>query len=95
MIQMRVNCVCLDVSNIKLLSIFQVSKEEFRLMSRQIMPASEVGPFVNNVYAMFDSNDDGRLDFEEFVMATSGRETGASHVDKMLWLFENVYDKVK
>lgn len=61
------------------------------------MEDQEVSLFVGNVFKMFDQNNDHRLDFFEFTLATS---TKFSMVDedpreKLEWLFENVYDKVK
>ena len=44
---------------------------------------------------MFDSNDDGVLNFEEFIMATSAKGDGAPPEEKLKWLFDNVYDKVR
>ena len=43
---------------------------------------------------IFDSNDDGLLDFEEFIMATSAKGDGSPPEEKLKWLFDNVYDKV-
>ena len=43
---------------------------------------------------MFDSNDDGVLNFEEFLMATSAKGNGAAPEEKLEWLFDHVYDKV-
>ena len=63
-------------------------------MSKQIMSEEEVTGFVDNVFKMFDSNNDAKLDFEEFILATSGKDTNSTHVDKLVWLFDNVYDKV-
>jgi hypothetical protein len=55
----------------------------------------EVDMFVSNVFKIFDANLDGLLDFEEFTLATCAKGDGASPKDKMEWLFENVYDKVR
>ena len=44
----------------------------------------------------FDCNDDGLLDFEEFLMATSAKEEEKEKEkeEKLEWLFDHVYDKV-
>ena len=42
---------------------------------------------------MFDVNGDRVLTFEEFTFATSARNFDDPK-EKLLWLFDNVYDKV-
>ena len=51
-------------------------------------------PFFYFPSQIFDSNDDGLLDFEEFLMATSAKGNGAAPEEKLEWLFDHVYDKV-
>ena len=43
---------------------------------------------------MFDLNGDHALTFEEFMFATSAQNFDNS-TDKLGWLFDNVYDRVK
>lgn len=43
---------------------------------------------------MFDSNNDGALTFDEFTIATSAKETSTID-EKLTWLFEAAFDKVK
>ncbi len=81
----------------------QISKDDFRQMSLQIVDSSEVDLFVENVFRLFDANRDRYLDFEEFTMATSTDEKGKGNkrkkvkkkpIDKLTWIYENIYDKV-
>ena len=43
---------------------------------------------------MFDLNNDHALTFEEFIFATSAKDFDNAN-QKLGWLFDNVYDKVR
>ena len=49
--------------------------------------------FCRNVFRMFDSNKDLNLTFDEFTVATTAKDS--SPAEKLAWLFDHVYDKVK
>ena len=80
----------------------QVGKEEFREIASNLIDDSEndIDAFVDNVYRMFDLNQDRSLDFGEFVVATASAQSAIGEhglgeekpFDRMTWLFENVYD---
>ena len=53
----------------------------------------EASKFTNNVFKMFDLNNDHALTFEEFIFATSAKDFDNVN-QKLGWLFDNVYDKV-
>ena len=48
---------------------------------------------MENVFKMFDLNNDQVLTFEEFIFATSTQQFNAP-TQKLAWLFDNVYDRV-
>ncbi|TRY78225.1 hypothetical protein TCAL_04247 [Tigriopus californicus] len=73
-----------------------LTRTEFRTMAEKVMQEDEIPGFLTNVFKMFDSNKDRKLDFEEFILATSIRLEGdqaEGSREKLKWLFENVYDK--
>ena len=53
----------------------------------------DVDPFVKNIFRMFDVNHDRVLTFEEFTFATTAQNFDDPK-QKLLWLFDHVYDKV-
>ena len=53
----------------------------------------ETNNFTNNIFKMFDLNNDGALSFEEFMFATSAQNFD-NVTEKLGWLFDNVYDRV-
>ena len=53
----------------------------------------DVEPFVKNIFRMFDVNHDRVLTFEEFTFATTAQNFDDPK-QKLLWLFDHVYDKV-
>ena len=71
-----------------------ISIEDFSRYAKKILQPSEVEAFAHSVYQMFDTDHDKHLKFEEFVMATCPREMSGPE-QKLLWLFDNVYDKVR
>ena len=50
--------------------------------------------FTNNVFQMFDLNHDQALTFEEYIFATSAKDFDNAQ-EKLGWLFDHVYDKVR
>ena len=54
----------------------------------------EAPKFTHNVFQMFDLNHDQALTFEEFIFATSAKDF-ANAQEKLGWLFDHVYDKVR
>ena len=54
----------------------------------------EAPNFTNNVFQMFDLNHDQALTFEEFIFATSAKDFDNIQ-EKLGWLFDHVYDKVR
>lgn len=75
-----------------------LTRTEFREMAEKVMEEDEIPGFLTNVFKMFDSNKDRKLDFEEFILATSIRlegDQGEASREKLKWLFDHVYDKVR
>ena len=54
----------------------------------------EACSFTDNVFKMFDLNKDEALTFEEFIFATSAQNFDTVP-QKLEWLFDNVYDRVR
>lgn len=72
-----------------------ISVEAFSQLSSHVLKAEEVEEFTKNVFKMFDADLNGYLTFEEFTLATECHEVAnANPLEKLSWLFENVYDKV-
>ncbi|CAB4056216.1 unnamed protein product [Lepeophtheirus salmonis] len=69
-----------------------VTVREFQRISAKVLSRDEIGKFTENVFHLFDSDKDNRLSFEEFTIATSVSES-AGPLEKLQWLFDNVYDK--
>ena len=73
-----------------------ISVEAFNNLSSHVLKDDEVEDFTKNVFKMFDADLNGYLTFEEFTLATECHEVANSNpLEKLSWLFENVYDKVK
>ena len=70
-----------------------ITYNEFRDLSAQVLEPTEVEAFCRNVFRMFDSNKDLNLTFDEFTVATTAKDS--SPAEKLAWLFDHVYDKVK
>ncbi len=73
-----------------------MSVPAFRKLSLAVLSEAEVDEFVSNVFKMFDVNKDKTLTFEEFTFATVIHSTcdEENPMEKLSWLFDNVYDKV-
>ena len=54
----------------------QITKDEFKEIAYQLIDDSDIDGFVENVFRMFDINQDRSLDFVEYVLATSSAELG-------------------
>merc|ERR1712004_233847 len=73
-----------------------ISVEAFNNLSSHVLKDDEVEDFTKNVFKMFDADLNGYLTFEEFTLATECHEVANSNpLEKLSWLFENVYDKDK
>ena len=73
-----------------------ISVEDFGKLSSRVLKEDEVEEFTKSVFKMFDADLNGYLTFEEFTLATECHEVAnANPLEKLSWLFENVYDKVR
>ena len=73
-----------------------ISVEAFGNLSSRVLKQEEVDEFTKSVFKMFDADLNGYLTFEEFTLATECHEVAnANPLEKLSWLFENVYDKVR
>ena len=72
-----------------------ISIDEFKKLSSHVLKEEEVEEFTASVFKMFDADMNAYLTFEEFTLATEVHEVAnANPLEKLSWLFENVYDTV-
>ena len=67
-----------------------ISKKEFRTEYKRSFPDGDVQSFTDRVFQTFDTNNDGYIDYLEFVIALN-LTTHGSYEEKLRWAF-SVYD---
>ena len=71
-----------------------ISVTAFQQLSLAVLDEAEVDEFVTNVFRMFDVDKNQYLTFEEFTLATEVHASNGNPLEKLSWLFDNIYDKV-
>lgn len=64
----------------------RISKEDFQNIYSKFFPDSEVNSYAQHVFRSFDTNDDGTLDFKEYIIALHLTSTGKT-TRKLEWAF--------
>ncbi|XP_041867679.1 recoverin-like [Melanotaenia boesemani] len=64
----------------------RISKEEFQTIYTKFFPDSEANTYAQHVFRSFDTNDDGTLDFKEYIIALHMTSTGKT-TRKLEWAF--------
>ncbi|KAM7384787.1 hypothetical protein PAMA_011914 [Pampus argenteus] len=64
----------------------RISKEEFQSIYSKFFPESEADTYAEHVFRSFDTNDDGTLDFKEYIVALHMTSTGKT-TRKLEWAF--------
>ncbi|XP_027891072.1 recoverin-like [Xiphophorus couchianus] len=64
----------------------RISKDEFQNIYRKFFPDSDANTYAQHVFRSFDTNDDGTLDFKEYIVALHMTGTGKT-TSKLEWAF--------
>ncbi|XP_034561015.1 visinin-like [Notolabrus celidotus] len=64
----------------------RISKEEFQAIYSKFFPESDAQTYSQHVFRSFDTNDDGTLDFKEYIIALHMTSTGKTN-RKLEWAF--------
>lgn len=68
----------------------RISKQEFQNIYSKFFPESDANTYAQHVFRSFDTNDDGTLDFKEYIIALHMTSTGKT-TSKLEWAF-SLYD---
>jgi len=69
----------------------QLSKKVIVDMCNQILPGGDSTTFVDQIFRIFDKDNNGTIDFKEFMLATDMTSSGSPE-EKLEWAFK-MYDK--
>ncbi|XP_056154611.1 recoverin-like [Lampris incognitus] len=64
----------------------RITKEEFQSIYTKFFPDSDAQTYAQHVFRSFDTNDDGTLDFKEYIIAIHMTSTGKT-TTKLEWAF--------
>ncbi|KAL3984352.1 nuclear pore complex protein [Sarotherodon galilaeus] len=64
----------------------RITKEEFQTIYSKFFPESDANTYAQHVFRSFDTNDDGTLDFKEYIIALHMTSTGKT-TRKLEWAF--------
>ncbi|CAJ1083098.1 recoverin-like [Xyrichtys novacula] len=64
----------------------RITKEEFQTIYSKFFPESDAQTYAQHVFRSFDTNDDGTLDFKEYIVALHMTSTGKTN-RKLEWAF--------
>ncbi|XP_017283157.1 recoverin [Kryptolebias marmoratus] len=68
----------------------RITKQEFQNIYSKFFPESDANTYAQHVFRSFDANDDGTLDFKEYIIALHMTSTGKT-TSKLEWAF-SLYD---
>lgn len=64
-----------------------LTKSDLHTMYAKILPSEDPTVIINHLFRIFDSDNNGTIDFKEFVLATNITTSGAPE-EKLKWTFK-------